>query len=84
MTKDNVKVLSLSDSVIAHIARLLQVSMLTGTDIVDHMRMVRLTENTSQHTDDNHTLILDEEYSSIFDGTLDKMMENVSQQNNQG
>ena len=84
MTKDNVKVLSLSDSVIAHVARLLQVSMLTGTDIVDHMRMVRLTEDASQYTDDNHTLILDEEYSSIFDGTLDKMMENVSQQNNQG
>ncbi len=83
MTKDNAKVLSLSDSVIAHVARLLQVSMLTGTDIVDHMRMVRLTEDASPHTGDKNMLTLDEEYSSIFDGTLDKMMENVSQQNKQ-
>ena len=74
MSDKDVKVLSLNDSVIAHVARLLQVSMLTGTDIVDHMRMIRLVENES-------TLILDEEYSSIFDGTLDKMMKNVSEQN---
>ena len=45
MPENDVKVLNLNDSVIAHVARLLQVSMLTGTDIVDHMRMIRLVEN---------------------------------------
>jgi len=70
MSEGNIKVLNLNDSVIAHIAKLLQMSMLTGTDIVDHMRMIRLVEK-------EETLVLDEEYSSIFDGTLDKMMENV-------
>jgi hypothetical protein len=70
MSEGNIKVLNLNDSVIAHIAKLLQMSMLTGTDIVDHMRMIRLVEK-------EETLVLDEEYSSIFDGTLDKMMKNV-------
>lgn len=74
MSENDVKVLSLNDSVIAHVARLLQVSMLTGTDIVDHMRMIRLVENES-------TLSLDEEYTSIFDGTLEKMMKNVNEKN---
>ena len=76
MTDSDTKVLKLSDNVIAHVARLLQVSMLTGTDIVDHMRMIRLKEKESD-------LSLDEEYSSVFDGTLDKMMKNVADQNNQ-
>tara|TARA_B100000212_G_C27372933_1_gene533395 strand:- start:868 stop:1113 length:246 start_codon:yes stop_codon:yes gene_type:complete len=79
MSKENIKVLSLSDNVIAHIARLLQVSMLTGTDIVDHMRMIRLNENNAD-TDTESELVLDAEYSDIFDGTLDKMLKNVDQQ----
>ncbi len=73
MTEDNTqKVLKLSDGVIAHIARVLQISMLTGTDIVDHMRMIRLNEK-------DLSLVLDEEYASVFDGSLDKMMENLNQ-----
>jgi len=79
MSKENIKVLSLSDNVIAHIARLLQVSMLTGTDIVDHMRMIRLNVNNGD-ADVESVLVLDEEYSGIFDGTLDKMLKNVDQQ----
>ncbi len=79
MSKENTKVLSLSDNVIAHIARLLQVSMLTGTDIVDHMRMIRLNENNAD-PDTESVLVLDAEYSDIFDGTLDKMLKNVDQQ----
>jgi len=82
MSENNVKVLSLSDSVIAHVARLLQVSMLTGTDIVDHMRMIRLTENIVIPESES-TLVLDDKYSSIFDGTLDKMIKNAAEQNNQ-
>jgi len=46
------------------------IKVLNLNDIVDHMRMIRLVEK-------EETLVLDEEYSSIFDGTLDKMMENV-------
>ena len=67
------KTLQLDDSVIAHVARLLQVSMLTGTDIVDHMRMIRLTENES-------SLVLEGEYQKVFDGSLDAMLQNAQQQ----
>ena len=37
------KVLQLDDSVVGHLAKLLQVALITGTDIIDHMRMVRLS-----------------------------------------
>ena len=67
------KTLQLDDSVIAHVARLLQVSMLTGTDIVDHMRMIRLSENES-------SLVLEGEYQKVFDGSLDTMLQNAQQQ----
>lgn len=35
--------LKLNDEVISNIAKLLQIAILTGTDIVDNMRMLRLT-----------------------------------------
>ena len=34
--------MKLSDDVIGHIAQLLQMAILTGTDIIDNMRMVEL------------------------------------------
>lgn len=60
----------LDDNVIAHIAKILQVSMLTGTDIIDHMRMIRLDQKDG-------TLVLQKEYSDVFDGSLDSMLENA-------
>ncbi len=60
----------LDDNVIAHIARILQVSMLTGTDIIDHMRMIRLTNK-------DNVLVLQEEYANVFDGSLDSMLKNA-------
>ena len=60
----------LDDNVIAHIAKILQVSMLTGTDIIDHMRMIRLDQK-------DKTLVLHKEYSDVFDGSLDSMLENA-------
>ena len=62
----------LDDNVIAHIARILQVSMLTGTDIIDHMRMIRLTSK-------DESLILQEEYANVFDGALDSMLKNAQE-----
>ena len=67
------KIYKLNDSVIAHIAKTLQVSMLTGTDIVDHIRMIRLT------SDDNNNLTLEGGYSQVFDVSIDKMIENVNE-----
>ena len=65
----------IDDNVIAHIARLLQVSMLTGTDIVDHIRMIRLISN------ENSSLVLENEYAEVFDIGIDKMIENVNERN---
>lgn len=36
----------LSDNVVVNIVQLLQLSMLTGTDISDHFRLIRLEEST--------------------------------------
>ena len=66
------KYFKLDDNVIAHIARVLQVSMLTGTDIIDHMRMIRLSVK-------DDSLVLQEEYANIFDGSLDSMLKNAQE-----
>ena len=65
----------LHDSAIAHIAKLIQMALLTGTDIVDHMRMIRL----KTHTQDNTVLVLEDEYRSIFDNSLETMVKNAEQ-----
>ena len=55
---------SLSDDVIAHVAQLLQLAILTGTDIVDNLRMIRLT----QLGEGLSTLRLDPEYKQTQRG----------------
>ena len=62
----------LDDSVIGHIAKLVQIAILTGTDVVDHMRMVRLTEN-------NDTLFLDPEYQETADSNVKKMLQHAEE-----
>tara|TARA_B100000212_G_scaffold110904_2_gene82501 strand:+ start:7921 stop:8178 length:258 start_codon:yes stop_codon:yes gene_type:complete len=73
MAEDNIQ--KLDDSVVSHVAKLLQVALLTGTDIVDHMRMIRL----KTHTQDNAVLVLEDEYRSIFDNSLETMVKNAEQ-----
>ena len=60
--------MKLNDEVIAHIAKQLQLAILTGTDIVDNLRMIRLAE-------DNNELYLDPEYSAIAEQNEKKMLE---------
>tara|TARA_R110000803_G_scaffold122307_1_gene190314 strand:+ start:1172 stop:1438 length:267 start_codon:yes stop_codon:yes gene_type:complete len=59
--------MKLNDSVIAHIAQLVQLAILTGTDIVDNMRMIVLTE-----TDGN--LELDPEYEAQIEDNIQRML----------
>ena len=61
---DNVK---LNDSVIAHFVKLLQIGLLTGTDIVDHFRMVRLTLEEEE-------LFLNKEYEASQEENIAKML----------
>ena len=64
---------ALSDDVIAHVAQLLQLAMLTGTDVVDNLRMIRLT----QLAEGLETLCLDPEYKKNSDSNIEKMMSEV-------
>ena len=62
--------MKLNDEVIAHIAKQLQLAILTGTDIVDNLRMIRLTA-------ENNELYLDPSYSEIAQENEKKMLENA-------
>ena len=71
--------MNLSDSVIAHIAQLVQLAILTGTDVVDHLRQVEVS-----YDEETNKLFLSEAYSDISQGNIDKMLEEaVGAQNNE-
>jgi hypothetical protein len=62
----------LSDNTIAQVAKLLQIALLTGTDIVDNLRTLRLTLN-------GDVLDPDAEYLASFESNLNKLIENLSE-----
>ena len=62
---DNMK---LSDEVIAHIAKQLQLAILTGTDIIDNLRMIQLQDREGK-------LYLDSNYITIAQENEKKMLE---------
>jgi hypothetical protein len=65
----------LSDQVIAEIAKLIQVAMLTGTDIVDNLRMLEVEET-------NNHLTLTEQYVKMSEGNIERMLEQVKEMHN--
>tara|TARA_R110001592_G_scaffold208091_3_gene459109 strand:- start:240 stop:455 length:216 start_codon:yes stop_codon:yes gene_type:complete len=60
--------MKLNDEVIAHIAKLLQMALITGTDIVDNLRMIILDEKEG-------SLYLNEEYTANNDANIQKMID---------
>ena len=60
----------LSDEVIAHVAKLVQLAILTGTDVVDHMRMMVLNEEEG-------SLFLEESYSQASEENIRRMIEEI-------
>jgi len=64
---------TLSDEVIAHVAKLLQMAILSGTDVVDHLRMVRVTTSL----ENEESLVLTDEYREISNDQVKKMLENI-------
>ena len=60
----------LHDSSIAHIAKLIQMAILTGTDIVDHLRMAQF------EIDEDNKIKVNQEYSEVFEEQIKKMLEN--------
>ena len=58
----------LSDDTISQIAKLLQIAILSGTDIVDNLRTLQVV------VDQNGTLSPDPEYLAQFDQNLNRMI----------
>ena len=64
----------LDDSSIAHIVKLIQLGFITGTDIVDHFRMIEFV------SDDKGTLYLDKTYSQNQETNIEKMLSEATTQ----
>lgn len=58
----------LSDNTIAAIAKLVQMAILTGTDVTDNLRLLRLTA-------DGDVLNPSEEFTSGLDESIKRMLE---------
>lgn len=59
---------TLSDEVITQIAKIIQLAMLTGTDVVDNLRMITLTES------ETGSLTLTDDYKSIAESQVAKLL----------
>jgi hypothetical protein len=61
----------LSDRTIAQIVQLLQLGILTGTDITDHMRTLRVVANSEGYVDP------DPEFVDEFEANVARMNEEI-------
>tara|TARA_R100000152_G_C6567275_1_gene35873 strand:+ start:95 stop:289 length:195 start_codon:yes stop_codon:yes gene_type:complete len=62
--------MKLNDEVISHIAKLVQLAILSGTDVVDHLRMIMLEESEGE-------LYLAESYVDQSEQNIQKMLNEV-------
>jgi len=74
-TRGAIMTYRLSDKTIAQVAKLLQIALLTGTDIVDNLRTIRLRSD-----DGGEFLDPTPDYLENFDKNLNKMIENLAEQ----
>ena len=63
--------LKLTDNAISHVAQLLQVAILTGTDIVDNLR-------SAQFVVANGAIEISPDYFENFNENLDRMLQDAS------
>ena len=64
-------ILKLSDNTISQIAKCVQIAILTGTDIVDHLRQLEMCESDG-------LINVTEGYLSIFNENIEKMIQEAS------
>ena len=64
--------MKLSDSTIAHLIKLLQMAILTGTDVSDNFRLLELAEVDGK-------LEIDENYLEVFNQNLDKIVQQANE-----
>jgi hypothetical protein len=67
----------LSDDVITQIAKVIQIAILTGTDVVDNLRMVELSD------DGNGKLNLSDDYKAIAESQIEKLLQELEALNDQ-
>lgn len=60
----------LSDQIIAEVSRLLQVAILTGTDVVDNLRLLEIQDDPDQEG----VLVLTDAYTERAENNLNKML----------
>ena len=65
--------LNLDDKTIAQIAKCVQVAILTGTDVVDHLRQLQLTVNK-----ETSSITVSDEYLSVFNANIEKMLQEAA------
>jgi len=59
----------LNDTTIMQVVRLIQMGMLTGTDVVDQLRTLELSVG-----EDKKTLVLSPDYAEQFDENINKLV----------
>ena len=64
--------MKLNDEVIAHIAKQLQLAILTGTDIVDNLRTARFVNNSGQ-------IDISPDYQETFESNIQRMIEEATE-----
>jgi len=62
--------MKLSDNSIAQLVRVLQLAIITGTDVSDNIRMMQFVEEDGY-------LILDEDYLETFEANLQRLQDEV-------
>ena len=60
----------LSDQIIAEVSRLLQIAILTGTDVVDNLRLLEVQEDSDQEG----VLVLTDAYTERSENNIGKML----------
>ena len=66
--------LNFSDTAIAHIVKLLQIAILSGTDIVDHMRQMTFI------TDDEGHLSVSTDSEAILENTIQDRLKDTPEE----
>tara|TARA_B100001758_G_C18249884_1_gene525241 strand:- start:13 stop:273 length:261 start_codon:yes stop_codon:yes gene_type:complete len=70
------KIFKFDDSVVSTIAKTLQLALLTGTDVVDNLRQIEVTETTEG------LLAVTPNYNSQFEHWVAKLLEELEEQQN--
>ena len=65
----------LSDDVISEVAKLVQLAILTGTDIVDNLRMIRVEDNKLN----NGSLSLTSDYREHSESQVEKLLSELNE-----